>query len=134
MFDRIVVLHALRSSWKEEKNPQKNQYYNRINGMDRIMSLLIYDIFGGEILKAPTKNGWHFYNRIDGNRIDFTHAIKSKSTDNNYIEDIPCSPEETLQIFEEEEYESHAVRFIRAYEKAIGLGKYIPNLIPLMNN
>ena len=90
---------------------------------------MIYDIFGGEILKTPTKNGWHFYNRIDGKRIDFTHAKKSKSTDNNYIEDIICSPEDTFQTFEEEEYKSLAIRFIRAYEKAIGLEKHIPDLI-----
>jgi len=129
MFDRIVVQHALKCSWEVENNPKRIHDNNRINGLDRITSLLIHDIFGGEILKTPTKNGWHFYNRIDGMRIDFTNSTKSKSTDYNYKEDIPASPEETFQTFEEDEYETLAVRFVRAYEKAIGLEKYQPGLI-----
>jgi len=25
------------------------------------ISMLVFDIFGGEILKTPVKNGWYFY-------------------------------------------------------------------------
>ncbi len=77
----------------------------------------------------PTKNGWYFYNRIDGMCIDFTNPTKSKSTDHNYKEDITASAEGTFQTFEEDEYESLSVRFVRAYEKTIGLEKYQPGLI-----
>lgn len=121
MFDRMVVHHALEKSWEEAYNPLRTRYHNPAKCMDRITSLLVYDIFGGDILKTPTKNGWHFYNRIEGKRIDFTNVQKIKSIDDTVIEDIPCSPVELFQTFEEEEYESLAVLFIRAYEKAIGL-------------
>lgn len=33
---------------------------------------LIHSLFGGEILKTRLPAGYHFYNRIDGQRIDFT--------------------------------------------------------------
>ena len=121
MFDRMVVHHALEKSWEVAYNTQRTRYHNTVKGMDRITSLLVYDIFGGDILKTPTKNGWHFYNRIEGKRIDFTNVQKIKSIDDTVVEDIPCSPVELFQTFEEEEYESLAVLFIRAYEKAIGL-------------
>jgi hypothetical protein len=32
--------------------------------------LLLNELFGGEILKTPLPNGDHFYNRIEGERVD----------------------------------------------------------------
>ena len=72
------------------------------------------------------KKGWHFYNRINGERIDFTRSEKSKSTEDNRFEDIPSTPDETYNYFEQEEYSTFFVRFVRAFEEAIGLEKYRP--------
>ena len=39
----------------------------------RVTSLVIQDVLGGDILKTRLPDGrWHFYNRIDGKRSDFT--------------------------------------------------------------
>jgi hypothetical protein len=34
--------------------------------------LLMGDLCGGEILKTKAPGGWHFYNRVDGQRHDLT--------------------------------------------------------------
>lgn len=35
-------------------------------------SLVVQDMFGGEILRTNTPDGPHFYNSIDGQRLDLT--------------------------------------------------------------
>jgi len=125
MFDRKVVQEALRSSWSLN-NDRGGIPDNPAESQDSVISLLIHDIFGGEILKTHMKKGWHFYNRINGERIDFTRSEKSKSTEDNRFEDIPSTPDETYNYFEQEEYSTFFVRFVRAFEEAIGLEKYRP--------
>jgi hypothetical protein len=41
-------------------------------GQCSVTALLINELFGGQILKTPLPEGDHFYNRIDGQRIDLT--------------------------------------------------------------
>jgi hypothetical protein len=43
-------------------------------GQCSVTALVINDLFGGEILKTLLPEGWHFYNRIDGKRFDFTDS------------------------------------------------------------
>jgi len=46
---------------------------NPAAGQCGVTALVIQDVFGGEILKTRLPNGqWHFYNRINNKRIDFT--------------------------------------------------------------
>jgi hypothetical protein len=123
MFNKIVVREALKHSWALEKSLGLEPI-NIENAMDSVNSLLIYDIFGGEILKTPRKNGWHFYNRIDGERIDFLIEETEGIPDVFILEDIPSTPEETHNYFEEEDYSSFLMCFIRTFEEAIGLDKY----------
>jgi len=65
---------------------------------------LIHNIFGGESLKTHKKKGWHFYNRIEGERIDFAGSEESKSSVVNRFEDIPSDPDETHNYFEKDDY------------------------------
>jgi hypothetical protein len=126
MFDRIIVYEALKrclaqdSQWHSTSNPSDEKA--------SLISLLIHDIFGGEILKTHKKNGWHFYNRIEGKRIDFTSPDINKSSDDIKFEDIPSTPGETCTYFEDEEYSTFLMRFVRAFEEAVGLDKYRPLL------
>ncbi|MEI8226082.1 MAG: hypothetical protein WCG82_09150 [Bacteroidota bacterium] len=99
---------------------------NPVDDQSSAASLIIHDIFGGEILKTPKKKGWHFYNRIDGERIDFTEPELGKSTEVNRFEDIPSTPDETYNYFEQEEYSTFLMRFVRSFEEAVGLEKYQP--------
>ncbi|MCK7537182.1 MAG: hypothetical protein MZV63_42560 [Marinilabiliales bacterium] len=36
------------------------------------ISVLINEVFGGEILKRHNGRGWHFYNRVNGECVDLT--------------------------------------------------------------
>lgn len=84
-------------------------------------SRLIYEVFGGEILKTHLKKGWHFYNRINGERFDFTISSKVKSNRDIPFEDIPSSPDETFSYFQEDDYSTQFIRFIWAFEDILGL-------------
>lgn len=115
MIDIMAVYEALKSIGTPEV-PYEDQ--------DSLVSRLVHDFFGGEILKTRIRKGWHFYNRIDGLRIDFTRPDIAKSMKESHFEDIPATPDETYCFFEDEEYSSFLLRFVRAFEDAIGLKKY----------
>lgn len=117
MVDMMVVHEALRNS----RTPEV-----RTDDQDGLISLLIHDIFGGEILKTHKKRGWHFYNRINGERIDFTSSEFGKFSVDNRFEDLPSTPDETYNYFEQEDYASLFMRFIWAFEEAVGLEKSQP--------
>lgn len=126
MVDRFVVSEALKNCMAHE--PSLNAHVKNDLEQTSLISLLIHDIFGGEILKTREKKGWHFYNRIEGKRIDFASADINKSSDDLQFEDIPSSPDETYCYFEDEEYSTFLMRFIWAFEEAVGLEKYRPRL------
>jgi hypothetical protein len=127
MLDIMVVREALKRSNGLESSSVVNNG-NHTDDQDSLISLLIHDIFGGEILKTHMKNGWHFYNRIDGLRIDFTRLEIGKPCEENHFEDIPSTPDETYTYFEQVEYSTFLMRFVRAFEEAVGLEKYRPGL------
>jgi len=117
MIDRWIVHEALmRSQFPGE----------RAENQDSLISLLIHDVFGGEILKTHHKFGWHFYNRIDGKRIDFARSKMARLVEDNKFEDIPATPDETYTYFDHSEYSTFLMRFIWAFEDAIGLEKTQP--------
>jgi hypothetical protein len=126
MFDRFVVSEALKHCLGQGST--KGRSYNSDLEEASLISLLIHDIFGGEILKTHLKNGWHFYNRLEGKRIDFTGLDMNNSPDEIQFEDIPSTPGETYSYFEDVEYSSFLTRFISAFEEAIGLDKCRPEL------
>ena len=69
--DADAVLKALSMAW----SPKSARQWTRerpANGQCNVTTLLIENLFGGEILKTPLPAGDHFYNRIDGARLDFT--------------------------------------------------------------
>ena len=124
MFDKLIVYEALKKCQPKESSP--GEHWFDPDEEASLISLLIHDIFGGEILKTHFKRGWHFYNRIEGSRIDFTSPDIISSSNNNKFEDIPSTPDETYTYFEEEEYSAFLMRFIRAFEEAVGLDRYRP--------
>jgi hypothetical protein len=72
-FDPQQVARCLRKSWSlatacqwTEKNPAAGQC--------NVTALLVHELFGGELLKTRLPEGDHFYNRIDGQRYDFTES------------------------------------------------------------
>jgi hypothetical protein len=67
------VTAALLGSWSLETSGQW-QAGDPARGQCNVTTLLVNELFGGEILKTPLTEGDHFYNRIDGKRIDLTDS------------------------------------------------------------
>lgn len=69
-FDPDEVQRALRKAWSSSTASQWTAN-NPAAGQCNVTSLLIHELFGGELLKTPLPAGDHFYNRIGGQRYDF---------------------------------------------------------------
>ena len=72
-FDHDRVLATLRRCWSAATGGQW-QAANPARGQCNVTALLVADIFGGDILKTPLPAGDHFYNRIEGRRVDLTDS------------------------------------------------------------
>jgi len=121
MTNEMVVQAALNRAWRFDKSPELTPDKTAIN-KSSVISQLIFDIFGGEILKTHKRKGWHLYNRINGERIDFTKPeLKTISTE-ELFEDIPATISEIHYFFEQEQYLPFYMRFIREFEETVGLG------------
>jgi hypothetical protein len=123
----MVVQEALKSSLSQDNAPG-TKITKPATSQDRFISLLIHDIFGGEILKTHIRRGWHFYNRIDGERIDFSRSNRADYASDESFEDIPSTPGETCNNVEQVDYSVFFMRFVRAFEEAVGLDKNIPGM------
>ncbi len=125
MFYIRVVQTALKRTWGLQNNPGLTPDNPGAN-LSSVISQLIHDIFGGDILKTHHKRGWHFYNRIDGERIDFAKSEMKRSSQDCHFEDIPSSPDEIHNYFEPEQYSSFYMKFIQEFEETVGLENYRP--------
>jgi len=72
-FDPGQVARALRKSWSPASARQWTAE-NPAAGQCNVTALLVYELFGGELLKTSLPEGGHFYNRIGGCRYDFTDS------------------------------------------------------------
>lgn len=125
MLNKRLVYEALKRSITF--NPDKKmQSGDPSAGQDTLISLLMHDIFGAEILKTHTKKDWHFYNRIDGEVVDFTATKANKPVDDQQFENIPSTPDETSDYVDQNDYSTFLMTFVRAFEETIGLDKYTP--------
>ena len=70
-FDPDKVQSALRKAWSLSTSSQWTAD-NPAAGQCNVTSLLVHELFGGDLLKTPLPAGDHFYNRIEGRRYDFT--------------------------------------------------------------
>jgi len=123
MLNSMVVHEALRRSQDTDVRPGLNQK-RPVNGQDTVISLLIHDIFGGEILKTHKNKGWHFYNRINGERIDFSKSENNRLVKDKSFDDLLVTPDETCNYLDQEDYSLFFMRFINAFEETVGLKKY----------
>ena len=91
-FEATRIAAALLGSWSIETSGNWLAD-NPARGQCNVTALLINELFGGEILKTQLPDGDHFYNRIDGERIDLTASQFDAPV--NY-EDIASSRDEAL--------------------------------------
>ena len=66
---------------------------NPAKGQCSVTAIAVQRIAGGDILKTPTPDGLHFYNRIGGVRFDFTAGQFAQSPE---YRDLPSDADDAL--------------------------------------
>ena len=127
MFNKMVVHEALRKSLSSESNRKSEPKFGT-GGQDGLISLLIHDVFGGDILKTHINKYWHFYNRIEGERVDFTREKPQNSIGILKFEDVPSTPDETYDYVDQTDYTTFFTKFVNAFEDTIGLEQFHPGI------
>jgi hypothetical protein len=122
------VLEALKKSLITDSE-RKMKLSPKMTGEDSLIPLVIHDVFGGEILKTHSDKYWHFYNMVDGERVDFSGTESPEKIENNSFEDIPATVDETYGSVDHADYSNFFMRFVRVFEETIGLDKYKHSLV-----
>jgi hypothetical protein len=118
----MIYRHYVREALKRSKVFENNGVSNRGNpALDQsgLVSKLIHDIFGGEILKTLNGKNWHFYNRINGENVDFASTGTQNLSRGDHHKSLPATIDETQQYFEQEDYLTFYQRFMRAFEESV---------------
>lgn len=99
--DRIERLHSILPECWSIHSSSKWTRENPARGQCSVTALVIQDIFGGEIYKTPTSEGWHFYNKINEQYYDLTASQFSKEIE--YLH-VPSSRQEAFSDTNEKQY------------------------------
>ena len=107
-YSEAAVRDALQLAWLKETAVQWTAE-NPASGQCNVTAAVIYDLFGGEFLRPRPPDVWHYYNRINGRRVDFTDsqfsapgALFSAPT---CYDDTSAAREATLQRIPDRGYE-----------------------------
>ncbi|NJM17614.1 MAG: hypothetical protein HC874_02830 [Richelia sp. SL_2_1] len=92
--DKNLIENLLVECWSSETSTLYSKN-NPARGQCDVTAIVIYEYFGGEILKTFINEQPHFYNRINGDRYDFTASQFQILPD--YL-DLPSTREEILNI------------------------------------
>ena len=99
--DLADLFARLRQSWSIETGRHWRRD-NPASGQCGVTALIVNDLFGGSILKTDVNGAWHFYNLIDGRRVDFTMSQFSSPI---FYDDVPSAREEALLDCSSEQYD-----------------------------
>jgi hypothetical protein len=97
----IDLYDRLRGAWSAETGG-KWRPDNPAAGQCSVTALVVQDELGGEILKTDIAGAWHFYNRIDGRRVDFTMSQFDSPIG---YDDLPSNRQEALADTSVTQYE-----------------------------
>ena len=95
-----TITTILATSWSLESSTKWSSD-NPAKGQCGVTALVVHDLFDGAIKKTKLADGWHFYNVIDGKRLDFTH---SQFTEDIEYMDIPSNRDEAYLDTDEKQY------------------------------
>ncbi|MEM8822992.1 MAG: hypothetical protein AAGF30_05215 [Pseudomonadota bacterium] len=108
-FDEVRVRDALLTAWSLETAIQWTAD-NPASGQCNVTAAVIHDLFGGEVLRTRLGEVWHYYNRIDGVRIDLTDsqftAPGARFAAPASYEDAPTTREAALATIPAREYQA----------------------------
>ena len=98
----IASLFAcFRESWSVETG-RHWKLDNPAAGQCGVTALVVNDELGGMIFKTDVNGAWHFYNLVDGKRVDFTMSQFSSPV---FYDDIPSRRDEALQDCSQQQYD-----------------------------
>ncbi|MCA6114515.1 hypothetical protein J6524_06220 [Bradyrhizobium sp. WSM 1738] len=106
----IDLYRKLREAWSAETSG-KWRPDNPAAGQCSVTALVVQDELGGEILKTDFGGAWHFYNRIDGRRIDLTMSQFDSPIG---YDDLPSNRHEALRDTSVRQYELLCERIRKA--------------------
>ncbi|WP_147180653.1 MULTISPECIES: YunG family protein [Alphaproteobacteria] len=95
-----VLVVAWKRAWSSGTS-YKWTPENPAMGQCSVTCLVVQDLFGGQIVTTQVPGGTHFYNRIDGQRIDLTVSQFQQSIT---FDDHPASRAEALRDAGLEQY------------------------------
>lgn len=72
-FDERRIRSALMTAWSLQSAKQWTPQCPAA-GQCNVTATLIFDLFGGEILRTGLHQGYHYYNRIGGKIVDLTDS------------------------------------------------------------
>lgn len=72
-YDEERIRAALHDAWSLETAVQWTRE-NPALGQCNVTAAVIHDLFGGEILRTRLPGVWHYYNCMNGKRVDFTDS------------------------------------------------------------
>ncbi|WP_455771344.1 YunG family protein [Sutcliffiella horikoshii] len=100
MINEKNLIDVLFESWSINTS-SKWSPENPAKGQCGVTSLIVQDFLGGEIVKTLMPKGWHFYNKINGIRYDYTSSQFDKGV---HYSDIPSNRAEAFQDTNLEQY------------------------------
>lgn len=104
------LAQQLRTAWSKETATTWTRD-NPARGQCSVTALVVYDLFGGRILKTGVGPHDHFYNQIDGRRVDLT---SSQFEGPIAYEDLPASRDDAFSDTTSNQYQ--------ALRRALSLG------------
>lgn len=105
--------NALAHSWSNHSSTLWRSD-NPAAGQCGVSALVAQDHLGGEILKTRYGAIWHFYNLIDGERVDFTETQFSAPI---AYDDVPSTREEAFGDTNAEQYKALSTAVAQLLEK-----------------
>ncbi|MGI9464111.1 MAG: YunG family protein [Aestuariivirgaceae bacterium] len=111
MTDRDIagLQDAVSSAWSRATAKQWTAD-NPAAGQCNVTAIVVQELAGGEILKTALDEGHHFYNRLAGQRHDFTDCQFDGAID---YDDLPSSRAEAIAGVTEAEYNAMKTAVLR---------------------
>ncbi|MEP5729055.1 MAG: hypothetical protein ABJL67_06745 [Sulfitobacter sp.] len=108
-FVETNVRAALAQAWSAETAVQWTAE-NPASGQCNVTAAVVHDVFGGAVLRTQLQGVWHYYNHIDGQRVDLTDsqftAPGALFTAPEQYMDAPTSSEAALEGIPQREYDT----------------------------
>lgn len=106
-FEEAAFRAALRTAWSLETAVQWTPE-NPASGQCNVTAAVVHDLFGGEIRRTLLGETWHYYNWIDGARVDLTDGQftdpGARFTAPDPYEDRPTNRDAALATIPDREY------------------------------